>query len=45
MRHQDLLTGYHLLADVLSDESRIRYLVVLKKVTLRGEGSAQREAG
>jgi len=34
--HQDLLTGYHLLADALSDESQIRYLMLLKKVTLRG---------
>ncbi len=33
--HEDLLTGYDLLADVLSDESQLGALVFLKKLTLR----------
>jgi len=34
--HQDLLTGYDLLSSVLSDESHLEALVLLKKLTLRG---------
>jgi hypothetical protein len=33
--NEDLLTGYGLLADVLSDESQLGALVLLKKLTLR----------
>jgi hypothetical protein len=33
--HQDLLTGYDLLADVLSDESQLGALLLLKRLTLR----------
>lgn len=34
--HQDLLMGYELLADTLADESHLRALKLLKKVTFRG---------
>ena len=34
--HEDLLMGYTLLADTLSDESHLRALKILKKVTFRG---------
>ena len=35
-KHQDLLIGYNLLADILSDESQLRALGLFKKLTLRG---------
>jgi hypothetical protein len=34
--HEDLLMGYGILADTLSDESHLRALKLLKKVTFRG---------
>lgn len=34
--HQDLLMGYELLADTLNDESHLRALKLLKKITFRG---------
>ena len=34
--HEDLLMGYDLLADTLSDESQLRMLKLFKKITFRG---------
>jgi hypothetical protein len=35
-KHQDLLIGYNLLADILSDESQLGALGLFKRLTLRG---------